>query len=184
MSDNLAIFVGNVGQDSQCKEVGKDNNLVLNFSLAVKTGYGKREETLWVQCAIWGDRAEKLEQYITKGVKLVVKGEVTPEAYENKDDEIIAQLRCNVSDFSFGGGGEEGNKGGGGGRRRSSGDDDSGGGRGRSSGRSRSGGRSSRSSSRSSRGNDDNDREPENEGMEGRDGDPAGYEDQDDIPFD
>nr|AKH47586.1 hypothetical protein CPKG_00016 [uncultured marine virus] len=171
MSDNLAIFVGNVGQDSQLKEVGKDNTLVLNFSLAVKTGYGQRAETLWVQCAIWGDKAEKLEQHIVKGVKLVVKGEVTPEAYENKDDEIIAQLRMNVSDFSFGGGGEEG---GGSGR-------SSGGGRSRSGGRSSSGGRSrssGRSSGKSRRERDEDDGDPGNEGMDDR------GRDEDDIPFD
>tara|TARA_R110000744_G_scaffold136983_4_gene247323 strand:- start:222 stop:695 length:474 start_codon:yes stop_codon:yes gene_type:complete len=157
MSDNLAIFVGNVGQDGQVKEVGKDNTLVLNFSVAVKTGYGQRAETLWVQCAIWGDRAEKLEQYITKGTKLVVKGEVTPEAYENKDGDLVAQLRMNVSDFSFAGGKEDG----GGGDRSSSG-----GGRGRSRGPNRNSGRNN---------DDDN---SENEGMGSRNNR------DEDIPFD
>jgi len=165
MSDNLAIFVGNVGQDSELKEVGKDNTLVLNFSIAVKTGYGNRAETLWVQCAIWGDRAEKLEEYIVKGTKLVVKGEVTPEAYENKDNDIVANLRLNVSDFSFAGGKEDG----GGSKRRSRGDDgddrDSGSKRSSSSGRSRRSS-SSRSSSHNSR--EDKESDPENEGMDDR----------------
>ena len=45
MSDNLGIFIGNVGRDAELKEVGKDNTLVLNFSIAVATGYGKKKTT-------------------------------------------------------------------------------------------------------------------------------------------
>tara|TARA_R110000744_G_scaffold66596_2_gene136152 strand:- start:174 stop:647 length:474 start_codon:yes stop_codon:yes gene_type:complete len=157
MSDNLGIFIGNVGRDAELKEVGKDNTLVLNFSIAVATGYGKKKTTHWVQCAIWGDRAEKLEQHITKGKRVLVKGEVTPDAYENKDNEIVAQMRINVSDFSFGGDSSEG----GGGNRD---DDDNASGRSRSRGRA-SEGRSRRPSSRD---------EPEDEGMS----------DRDEIPFD
>jgi single-strand DNA-binding protein len=131
MSDNLAIFIGNVGQDAEVKEVGKDNNLVMNFSVAVKTGYGDRAVTHWVQCAMWGDRVEKLQQYITKGTKVVVKGEVSPEAYENKDNKIVATIKLNVNDLSFAGNANK-NEGGGGRQRRSS-SDDGGGGRRRSS---------------------------------------------------
>jgi single-strand DNA-binding protein len=72
---NLFAATGNLGKDCRKGEVG--GTAVLNFSIGVKSGYGDKEQTLWVDCALWGKQAEsKLADYLVKGKKVAVTGEL------------------------------------------------------------------------------------------------------------
>ena len=62
------IVSGRVGQDAELKTVG--DTMVCSFSVAhTEKVYGPNpsEKVIWIGCNIWGERAEKLKQYITKG---------------------------------------------------------------------------------------------------------------------
>lgn len=90
---NIGTFAGNVGRaDLRSTPSGQ---MVLNFSVAVRTGWGDKEKTLWVACALWGERAEKLAPYVVKGTRLTVSGDVDVRQYEAKDG-MRAELTCNV----------------------------------------------------------------------------------------
>ena len=98
---NLTI-AGTVGKDSVLRDAGGKD--VLKFSLAVDNGKdknGNKRDATWYECAIWGDRARKLEQHITKGKKLTLIGRPSARVYEGK-----AYLGVDVNDFTFQGGGE------------------------------------------------------------------------------
>jgi len=93
----LLTIAGNVGNVKDLREAGGEK--VLNFSLAVDQGKdksGERREPLWVDCALWGKRAESLAPYIAKGSKLAVSGRPTVRAHEGK-----AYLGCTVSELTF-----------------------------------------------------------------------------------
>ena len=82
---NKIYLLGNVGQDAELK------NQWLNFSLAtskkIKASQTDwRTDTQWHRCKMWGERAQKLQQYILKGTKLLVEGEVQYSEYTKKDD--------------------------------------------------------------------------------------------------
>ena len=72
---NLTI-AGNVGRDAELRRT-KSGDDVLGFSVAVDNGKdksGNKRPTTWVQCSIWGKRAESLASHIRKGTKLVLSG--------------------------------------------------------------------------------------------------------------
>lgn len=95
---NVFTFSGRIGQDAAVREVGQGK--VAGFSVAVKAGMGKNEQTLWVDCSIWGKRAEGgLPQYLLKGQQVVVSGELSTREHNGK-----TYMQCRVSELSLVGG--------------------------------------------------------------------------------
>lgn len=101
---NTGSFAGYLGRDAEVKKLDSGNT-VCNFSLAVATGWGDKKSTLWVSCAIWGERGEKLAQYLTKGSPVTVSGDVDVRAYKSKEGEARAEITCNVQRITLQGGG-------------------------------------------------------------------------------
>ena len=80
---NVLTIVGRLGRDARTNKVGGTS--VANFSVAAKAGYGDREQTVWVDCALWGQRAEgKLVDYLKKGQQVCVSGEMGAREHEGK----------------------------------------------------------------------------------------------------
>ena len=99
---NMSI-AGTVGKDAVLRKTN-NGDAVLGFSIAVDNGKdknGNKRETTWVNCSIWGKRAESLEQYITKAKKMVLTGRPSVSVYEGK-----GSLTLSVNDFTFMGGGD------------------------------------------------------------------------------
>ena len=98
---NVFTFTGNLGKD--CRNGNQGGTAVCNFTVAVKSGYGDKEQTLWLDCALWGKQAEsKLPQYLTKGAQVAVSGELSTREHEGK-----TYLTCRVSSISLIGGKRE-----------------------------------------------------------------------------
>lgn len=102
---NTGSFAGYLGRDAEVRTVG--DNKVCNFSIAVRTGWGDRESTLWVSCALWGERGDKLSQYLTKGSAVTVSGDVDIRQYDKKDGTAGAEMTCNVQRITLQGGPRE-----------------------------------------------------------------------------
>lgn len=98
---NVFTFSGNLGRD--CKPGNSGGTSVVNFTVAVKSGYGQNEQTLWLDCALWGKRGDSLQQYLVKGQQVVVSGELGTREYEGK-----TYLTCRVNDISLVGGKPQG----------------------------------------------------------------------------
>lgn len=92
-------FTGNLGRDAETKYVGESS--VTEFSVAVKSGYGDKATTTWAKCAMWGDRGEKVAQYLTKGQAVGIVGELTLREYTKKDGGNGASLEVRVSDMTL-----------------------------------------------------------------------------------
>lgn len=100
---NNATFTGRLGRDAESR-VTPSGKPVVNFSLAVDERRGGEKSTLWVSCAIWGERGEKLAQYLTKGAVVSVSGPVRVESYTAKSGEAASKLCLMVNDISLHGG--------------------------------------------------------------------------------
>lgn len=74
---------GNLGKDAELKTT-QGGDSVLGFSVAVKQGWGDKASTNWFRCSVWGKRAANLADYLRKGTKVVVQGELTIGSYEGK----------------------------------------------------------------------------------------------------
>ena len=80
---NVLTTSGNLGKDAEVRQAG--NSTVASFSLAMKSGYGDKAQTIWLDCSIWGKQAESgLVQYLKKGQFVVVSGEMGTREYEGK----------------------------------------------------------------------------------------------------
>ena len=82
---NKVIFNGNIERDMEVKDTGKCS--VGNFTIANNVGYGEEQKTNFVNCVLFGDRVESLVQYLVKGCKVLVEGELAIEQYEVNDEK-------------------------------------------------------------------------------------------------
>ena len=77
------IISGNIGADAVTRQTQKGDK-VTAFSVGVKQGWGDNTSTNWYRCNVWGDRGEKIAQYLLKGIKAFVTGELTIGEYQGK----------------------------------------------------------------------------------------------------
>ena len=98
-----ATIVGNLGQDCEVKKTNTGKT-VCNFSVADSVGYGDDKKVQWVRCAMFGERGEKLKQYLVKGQGVVVFGDVAVNEYQDKNGCNKSSIDCNVTDVKLVGG--------------------------------------------------------------------------------
>lgn|SRR5574343_1704322 len=99
MSDlNVVTLSGRLTRDSEFKQLSKTN--LLEFSLAVNRKYKDNESTTYVDCIMFGDRSEKLAEYLVKGKYILVTGELRQETWE-KDGQKRSKLSLVVNDVVF-----------------------------------------------------------------------------------
>jgi single-strand DNA-binding protein len=78
----VITITGRVGGNAETRQAG--NTSVTNFNCAVDQGWGDKKQTNWFRVAIWGERGGKLQQYINKGDKVAVTGELEIGEYNGK----------------------------------------------------------------------------------------------------
>lgn len=81
---NKVFLIGNLGKDPEVRQV-KDTS-VAQFSLATTTGFGDNKKTQWHNITLWGKTAEVAGQYLKKGNRVCIVGEINYREYE-KDGE-------------------------------------------------------------------------------------------------
>jgi single-strand DNA-binding protein len=92
---NILTITGNLGIDARVNKAGGTS--VANFSVAMRSGYGDNEKTIWVDCSLWGKQAEsKLVDYLVKGQQVAVSGEMGTKEHEGK---TYITLRVNTIDL-------------------------------------------------------------------------------------
>ena len=72
------IVVGNVGKDAEMRYT-PSGQAVASFSVATNRSYTKSDgsqekETVWFRVSAWGKQAEVCNQYVKKGMKVLVEG--------------------------------------------------------------------------------------------------------------
>lgn len=98
------FIAGTVGRDAELRRTN-NGDPVLSFSVAVDNGKdrnGNKRDATWYDASIWGTRAEKLQPYITKGLKMTLTGRPTARAHDGR-----GILGISVDDFTFQGGGQD-----------------------------------------------------------------------------
>ena len=87
---------GNLGRDPELKEVGSSQ--VASFSIAARTG---KDQTTWIDCSVWGKRAETVMSYLHKSDRVTVVGSGKIRTFDKKDGSEGKSLELNVSDFTL-----------------------------------------------------------------------------------
>jgi single-strand DNA-binding protein len=93
---NVFSFTGTVGRDAEVRHL-PSGQAVLNVTVANNIGFGDKQQTLWIRCAIWGKRAEgQLQNYLKKGQQVFVSGELSQREYQ-QDGQTRTSLELNAS---------------------------------------------------------------------------------------
>ena len=119
---NKVFLMGNLTRDPQLSYT-PNQTAVVDFGLATNrrwTGQdgSQRDETCFVDCRMFGKRAEVVNKYCKKGNSLFVEGRLTFDSWEAQDGSKRSKLRVTVENFEFiggpsGGGQSQGGQGGG-----------------------------------------------------------------------
>jgi single-strand DNA-binding protein len=100
---------GNLARDAELKTLPSGTQL-LEFTIGNNIGYGDKKQTIWIRCAMFGARGEKLAQYLTKGTKVWVTGELSIRDYTGKDGTPKYSVELNTRDIELLGGGQQQDK--------------------------------------------------------------------------
>ena len=101
-------IVGNLGRDPEMRYLPSgDNQAVTNINVATNRTYKKADgtkvtETTWFRVTVWGRRGETVNQYLSKGSKVLIKGRLSPEirVYES-NGEWKASYEVTANDVIF-----------------------------------------------------------------------------------
>jgi len=77
------VISGGITRDAVTRTT-QSGDKVTGFSVAVSEGFGDAKRTLYFDCTLWGKRGEALEQYLTKGSKVSVAGDLSTREHEGK----------------------------------------------------------------------------------------------------
>ena len=99
-SVNKVTLIGAVGKDPELRYT-HSGMAVANFSIATsKKNKEKQDVTQWHNVVAFQKTAELVEQYVKKGSKLYIEGELQYQEYE-KDGERRFATKIVVNDMSF-----------------------------------------------------------------------------------
>ena len=109
-SYNKVILLGNLTRDPQLSYT-PNQTAVVDFGLATNRKWKgqdgtQRDETCFVDCRMFGRRAEVINQYCKKGNPLFVEGRLNYSSWESQDGTKKSKLRVTVDSFEFIGGGQ------------------------------------------------------------------------------
>ncbi|MGJ8525215.1 Single-stranded DNA-binding protein [Halomonadaceae bacterium LMG 33818] len=95
---------GRIGRDAEVRHT-PGGIAVANFPVAIDSGYGQNKKTVWLECALFGKRAEgSLIQHLTKGTQVHVVGEIGQREFQKQDGTPAFRITLNVSDLRLIGG--------------------------------------------------------------------------------
>ncbi len=102
-------FTGNLGKDAETRHTAQ-GKAVVQFTVAVKSGYGDKAATTWARCSLWGDRGEAVAKYLTKGQLVGITGEVELKEFTNKEGNKQFSLEVRVNELTLLGKQEKGSQ--------------------------------------------------------------------------
>ena len=100
------IIIGNVGSDPEMRYT-QSSVAVCSFSVAVTERWNDRttgerhEKTNWYRVSCWRGLAETANQYVRKGMQIMIAGNVEASAYLAQDGQPRASLELTARDMQF-----------------------------------------------------------------------------------
>jgi single-strand DNA-binding protein len=101
-------IIGNIGKDAELLTT-KGGKEYIKFSVATTKKVGEQTQTTWHDCVKWiyDGKGKGILDYLLKGVKVYVEGEVTANAYVNNQGDVVGTLNLNVQFIELLVGGEK-----------------------------------------------------------------------------
>lgn len=100
---NVWTFTGYLGRDAEQRFTASGDSIV-NFSVAVDSGFGDKKQTTWPRCALFGKRGTALVSHLAKGTLVAISGEPSLREWEDKDGASRVSFEVRVSELTLLGG--------------------------------------------------------------------------------
>jgi single-strand DNA-binding protein len=97
---NLFIGAGNLAADPDVKTTANGTQ-VATFTVCCDSGWGDKKHTEFVRCVAWAKTAELAGQYLSKGSKVLIQGEMKTRTWDDKDGNKRYQTEIVVSTLKF-----------------------------------------------------------------------------------
>lgn len=99
---NSVQLVGRMTKDVDCR-VTQSGTYVSTFTLAVNRTFKTNDgvEADFIQCVVWGKKAESTANYCGKGSLVGIKGELRTRSYDNKQGQkvYVTEVLCDNVEF-------------------------------------------------------------------------------------
>lgn len=105
---NKLILLGRLGKDAEL-QYNQDGKPRLTFTVATDYGSKANRETEWTPCVLFGETAETLSQYMTKGKQVCIEGRIRTRNWE-KDGTKHYMTECMVNHVELVGSKPEGER--------------------------------------------------------------------------
>lgn len=103
---NKCVLIGNLTKDVDLKIQAGSGLAIGKFSLAVARQ--KKGKTDFINCIAFGKTAETMSQYLFKGSKVAIEGNIQTGSYTNKENHKVYTTDVVIDRFEFVGGKNEG----------------------------------------------------------------------------
>ena len=101
MSLATATVIGNIGADAELRYL-PNGNPVTSFSVCAnerrRSGENIVEDQQWFKVNLFGNSAEKVAEYLTKGTLVYVAGRLKPELWTGTDGKARLTMNVNTND--------------------------------------------------------------------------------------
>lgn len=102
---NKVLLMGNLTRDIELRHL-QSGTSVGAFGLAVNRRYKgsdgqMKEDVLFVDCEAWGNTAENLAKYLSKGRPVFVEGRLKLDEWQDKDGARRSKIKVVVESFQF-----------------------------------------------------------------------------------
>lgn len=102
---NKVILVGNLGREPEVRHAS-NGNAIANLALATSESWTdkntgeKKEQTEWHRVSLFGKLAEIAGQYLHKGSKVYVEGQLKTRKWQDQNGQDKYSTEVNVSGFN------------------------------------------------------------------------------------
>lgn len=106
MSINRVNITGNLTRDPELRATASGTQM-LAFGVAVNDRRKNQQTGEWedvpnfVDCIVFGSRAEAVSRFISKGSKVAIEGKLRYSAWENKEGQRRSKLEVIVDEIDF-----------------------------------------------------------------------------------
>jgi single-strand DNA-binding protein len=102
---NKVLLMGNLTRDPQLSYL-PSQTAVIEFGMAISRKFKKQdgswaEDTCFVDCQMFGKRAETIQKYFKKGEPIFVEGRLKFDSWQAQDGTKKSKLRVFVENFEF-----------------------------------------------------------------------------------
>ena len=124
MSINRVVISGNLNRDAELRRT-QSGMAILNIGVAVNDRRRNQQTGEWedyanfIDCVMFGTRAESISNYLTKGTKVAIEGKLRWSQWENREGQKRSKIEVVIDDLEFmsqrnsqGGSGYQGGQGG------------------------------------------------------------------------